>query len=154
MAKILVDRAVAGGYPASLAPYLLRAASDPALFSAIETSVRSYVGAAGGSPLMFEQVTFGGSPSGLSSRSAVSAGPDRKVVENQLCTFVEEGGRFSDMATEMADSREPATRKKIDALLSDSERDHAGYRLMAANKVLRQERPDLWDAAEKPYLWQ
>jgi hypothetical protein len=80
-----------------------------------------------------------------------SIGPDRKIFRNEFATFVEEGGRFSEMAKKLADSKEPADVAKVNARLSESEYDHAGLRLLAANRVLKDERPDLWAAAEDPY---
>lgn len=153
-AERLVSMAVAGGYPREQSDALLRAASDPQTFDAIEASVRPYVQAAAGEhdPQLFEQQTFAGAPLGsrAAPRGNAASGPDRRVVKNELATWVVEGEQFSTMAIDMAESRDPNVARKLDALLSESERSHAGLRLIAANRVLKQERPDLWAAAEQP----
>jgi hypothetical protein len=56
------------------------------------------------------------------------------------------------MAKEWADAKDGPVKMEIDAMLSDSEASHSGYRLIAANKLLKQKRPDLWDAAEEQDL--
>lgn len=153
-ARQLVDRAVAAGYPANQADALLRAASDPATFDAVEAGLRPLIRSAGGQdPVLFQQTVFAGAPAGLPVRDAAEPyGPDVKIVRNELATWVEEGGRFSKMAQDLADSAEPAKRAEVDALLSETERSHPGLRLVAANRLLRQKRPDLWTAAEEPHL--
>jgi len=156
-ARALVSMAIEGGYPQDKEAGLLRAASDPQLFDAIAASVEPYTRqAAAANPALFEQQTFGGTPRGATAgRTPASAGGlDRRIIENELATFIEDGGRFSAMAEAMADSRDPVVMAKVDALLSESEVSHPGLRLMAANRVLKQERPDLWDAAERPQLFQ
>lgn len=151
-AKVLVEQAVRGGYPSGKSSDLLRAASDPALFEAIKASVEPYLriaGKAAGAMSLFEQTVFAGAPTGSNVQTLDGAtGPDRRSFRNELGTFVEHGGRFSAMAIEMADSADPKIQAKVNALLGDAERKHAGLRLIAANRVLKAERPDLWEAAE------
>jgi hypothetical protein len=150
----LVDAAVAGGYPEAQKTALLKAASDPALFEAIAASVKGYVdGGAGSDPRLFEQITHGGAPGGGSAAtraSSASAGPDRRVVQNEIATFVIEGERFSNMAKEMADSTDARVRSRVDALLGENEVSHPGLRLIAATRLLKKDRPDMWEAAENP----
>jgi hypothetical protein len=38
---------------------------------------------------------------------------------------------------------------KLDAILTDEERAHPGLRLIAANRILKEQRPDLWAAAQE-----
>jgi hypothetical protein len=155
-AKELVAMAIDGGYPREREAELLRAASDPALYATMEVAVRPYVDAARGrDPQLFDQLTFAGAPRGAGAgprATASASGPDVKVVRNELATFVEIGGRFSKMACDMADSNDPATRAKIDAVLSDSERSHPGLRLIAANRILEKERPDLLETEQRSEL--
>jgi hypothetical protein len=62
---------------------------------------------------------------------------------------VEIGGRMSKMACDLADSTDPAQRSKVDAMLSPNERSHPGLRLIAANRILEKERPDLVETEDK-----
>jgi hypothetical protein len=99
-------------------------------------------------------MTAGGAPLGADPRrqDATAGGPDRRIVRNEIATFVVEGERFSRMAQEWADAKEGPVKFELDEMLTESERGHTGYRLIAANRLLKQKRPDLWAAAEESQL--
>lgn len=156
-AKVLVEAAIEGGYPEEQRSALLNFASDPKSYAAAEAMVKPFLkGALGENSLLFQKMTASGAPQGADPRregaAAAASGKDRRVVRNQLATFVVEGERFSNMAKEWADAKEGAIKMEIDALLSDSEQAHPGHRLIAANKLLKDKRPDLWAAAEEQDL--
>jgi hypothetical protein len=141
-----VDEAIAfGRYPAEKHADLLELAREnmksaervllkPGTFAARETALQRF--------------TYGGAPLGTDPRTeAVTL--DRRVVKNEVATFEVYGENFSTMAREMADSTDPKVKAKLDAILTDEERAHPGLRLIAANRVLKQDRPDLWAAAQE-----
>jgi hypothetical protein len=94
------------------------------------------------------RLTNAGSPLGVDPRSEPIT-LDRRVVQNEVATFEVFGESFSAMAREMADSTDSKVKAKVDAVLSEDERAHPGVRLIAANRILKQERPDLWTAAQE-----
>jgi hypothetical protein len=98
--------------------------------------------------LALQRFTHGGAPLGVDPRSEPVT-LDRRVVKNEVATFEIYGENFSTMAREMADSTAPKVKAKLDAILTDEERAHSGLRLIAANRVLKEERPDLWAAAQE-----
>jgi hypothetical protein len=150
-AKALVDMAIAGGYPEEQRNALLNFASEPKSYAAAEAMVSSFIKVTeNNSSLMFSKMTAAGAPLGVDPRKESPMGAkDRRVVRNELATFVIEGEKFSTMAKEWADSKEGPIKMEIDSMLSDSEQSHAGYRLIAANRLLKARRPDLWAAAEE-----
>lgn len=155
-AAALVDAAIRGGYPEAKRADAIKLASSPEGFATFEAAVARFVSAgapAGVNPVLFSQMTHAGAPYGsAASARGTTAGRDVKIVKNELATFVEVGGEFSRMAIEMADSADPAVRRKLDVRLGEHERNHPFERLLMANRVLREERPDLWEAAESPSI--
>lgn len=151
----LVDAAIRGGYPEAKRADAIRLASTPEGYATFEAAVSRFVsaGSPGVDPALFSQMTRAGAPAGsAASARGTTAGRDIKIHKNELATFVELGGEFSRMAKEMADSPDPAVRRKLDERLGDLERNHPFERLLMANRVLREERPDMWEAAESPLV--
>lgn len=155
-AKALVEAAIEGGYPEAQRSALLTFASDPKSYAAAEAMVKPFLGGIGENSLLFSRMTSGGAPSGADPRregaTASAAGKDRRVVRNQIAAFVIEGERFSNMAKEWADAKDGEVKMALDEMMSESERGHSGMRLIAANRLLKQRRPDLWKAAEEQDL--
>ncbi len=153
-AKALVAAAIEGGYPESQKSALLSFASDPKSYDAAEAMVKPFLGGVGENSVLFSRMTASGAPIGQDPRKLETAngGKDRRVVRNELATFVIEGEKFSNLAKEWADAKDGPMKMEIDGLLSDSEQSHAGYRLIAANRLLKAKRPELWAAAEEQDL--
>jgi hypothetical protein len=141
-----VDEAISfGRYPAEKRDDLLELAREN-----VKSAERLLLkpGTFAAREIALQRFTHGGAPIGVDPRTeAVTL--DRRVVKNEVATFAVFGERFSTMAREMADSTEPKVKAKLDAILSDEERAHPGLRLIAANRVLKEERPDLWAAAQE-----
>lgn len=150
-AEALVSAAIEGGYPKEQRSALLNFASDPKSYAAAEAMVKPFLGTTGESAL-FQKLTASGAPLGVDPRKETASTKDRRIVRNELANFVIEGERFSNMAKEWADAKEGPVKLEIDSMLSDSEQSHAGYRLIAANRLLKAKRPDLWAAAEEQDL--
>jgi hypothetical protein len=94
------------------------------------------------------RLTNAGAPLAVDPRSEPIT-LDRRVVHNEVATFTVFGENFSARAREMADSADPKVKAKLDAVLSEDERAHPGVRLIAANRILKDQRPDLWAAAQE-----
>jgi hypothetical protein len=141
-----VDEAIAlGRYPAEKRTDLLELAREN-----VKTAERVLLkaGTFASKESALQRFTHGGSPVGVDPRTE-SVTLDRRVVKNEVATFEVYGENFSTMAREMADSTDPKIKAKLDAILTEEERAHSGLRLIAANRVLKQERPDLWAAAQE-----
>lgn len=103
--------------------------------------------------ILFSRMTAGGSPLGLPDAGArtpvVSPARGERVVNNAIGTFRIHGEEFSGMAKQWADAKEGPVKLEIDSMLTEATVAHPGERLIAANRLLKQKRPDLWATAEE-----
>ncbi len=157
-AKVLVEAAIAGGYDKDNGPALLAFASEPGSFAAAQAMAAPFLKLGSAGAELFSRLTGAGAPVGVDARRATfgagsTSGPDRKIVKTPLATFSVEGARFSDMAKEMADAKEGPIKMQIDGMLPSSIREHSGERLIVANQILKETRPELFEAAEDPQLF-
>lgn len=150
-AKLLVEAMIEGGYPEDNRKDFLNYASDPKNYASAEAIAKPFLKTLGDTSVLFSKLTASGAPTGIDPRreGSTSGGKDQKVVRSVFGNFIVDGERFSNMAKEMADAKDGKVKMEIDAMLSDTEQNHSGYRLIAANRLLRQQRPDLWAAAEE-----
>jgi hypothetical protein len=155
-ARAMVD---ALDVPKTRADALYAFAITPGMFDQALETAKAFPLKPQVTPQLFERITVAGAPAHFqgdpraSADPGIGAGPDRRIVENQLATFVVEGEKYSTIMKEWADAKEGPIKAKIDEMLSDDERTHSGYRAIAADKLLRKERPELFQAAEHPQLF-
>jgi len=145
-AEHFVDDAIAfGRYPSEKRSDLLELAREN-----IKTAERVLLkaGTFAAKEIAMNRFTHAGAPLGVDPRTEPVT-MDRRVVKNEVATFEVFGEQFSTMAREVADSTDPKVKAELDAVLSEDERAHPGLRLIAANRILKQERPELWAAAQE-----
>jgi hypothetical protein len=145
-AERFVDEAISmGRYPGEKRTDLLELAREN-----IKTAERVLLklGTFAAKEIAMTRLTHAGAPLGVDARTEPVT-MDRRVVKNEVATFEVYGEQFSTMAREMADSTDPKVKAKLDHVLSEDERAHPGLRLIAANRILKQDRPELWAAAQE-----
>lgn len=148
-AKELVRVALENGYPKAKEKDLLKLASNPDTYDMAEAAVVALV--PNKDSMLFSRITQAGAPTGTDPRRQESGGRDRRVVPVSMfnANFVIDGEQYSKTMCEWADAKEGPIKLEIDAMLSEDERKDPGLRAIAADKLLRQKRPDLWAAAEQ-----
>ena len=135
------------GYPESLKPALKKLAEDPETYAMAEATAAAFLPQGVDSALLFSRITEGGAPLGQSSRTTANV-LERKTVENELATWIEDDTAFAAEALRLSQESGTAAAKEIDALLNPDEVKQDGMRLYAANIVLKKLRPDLWKSAK------
>lgn len=146
--EALAAAAVKGGYPAEAKGALIAFARSN--YSAAEKSVAHFLPKTGAPAHLFERMTSQGGPVGAADTNARQiAGPPkpRKFVAMGH-TFIENDAEFADEVKRVAQSKDPVVMAKVDALIPAKQRGLEFYRLMAADRVVRAERPDLAESAE------
>lgn len=97
---------------------------------------------------LFDRATRNGAPIGGETNARTEAGPVKpRKVHAMGADFIETDGEFADEIKKVADSKEPHMMSKVDKLLHPTQRQVMFYRLRAAEKIVRAERPDLAAAA-------
>jgi hypothetical protein len=145
-AERFVDEAIAfGRYPGEKRTDLLELAREN-MKSAERVLLKP--GTFASKEIVLNRLTHAGAPLGTDPRTEPVT-MDCRVVKNEVATFEVYGETFSTMAREMADSTDAKVKAKLDAILSEDERAHPGLRLIAANRLLKEERPELWSAAQE-----
>lgn len=145
----LADDAVAGGYPKEARGALIEfARSNP---EAARLSVAPFLkGSRSGSPQIFERYSEMGAPIGQGRSSREEGLPQKpRKVQALGRTFVEDDSSFADEIRRLAESQDPAVKAKVDGYIPNPEHRPVMFsRLLAAEKIVRKERPDLAEQAE------
>jgi hypothetical protein len=143
----LADEAVNGGYPKTKRDALIKFARTD--FDGARSLVESFLPKAAPGHLFDRYTGAGGAPAGQGRASREDSAPAKpRIVKSPLGNFVETDGAFAQKAREFAASEEPAVKAKIDALLPAEHRPMMFHRLLAAQKVVTAEHPDLAESAE------
>ncbi len=142
--EALADAAIAGGYPKDKRDKLVSFARTD--FEGARSVVEHLLPKTNAPAHLFERLSRNGGPSagGAGSDARNERGPakPRKIVAMGR-TFIEDDGDFADEVRKLAESKEPVLMDKVDKLLSKPQRSEHFYRLLAAERVVRAERPDL-----------
>ena len=145
----LADDAVAGGYPKEKRAALVAFARSD--FEAARSTVEHFLPKTGAPAQLFERMTAQGAPidGKTSARAGVDVGPKApRKVKAMGINFVEEDGELADEIEKVADSKDPVLMERVNNLLLPTQRGEKAYRLMAAEKIVRADRPDLAEQAE------
>ncbi len=147
--EALADAAIAGSYPKEKRAALVAFAR--ADFDAAREMVSHLLPKTSAPAHIFERLTRNGAPAsdGAASSARSEAGPSksRKVVTMGR-QWIEDDADFADEVKKLANSKEPVLMEKIDKLLSPAQRPELFHRLLAADRVVRAERPDLAATAD------
>lgn len=136
----LADAAIDGGYPKDKRDSLIKFASVDleGARSAVAHLIKDHP------TYLMGRMTSMGAPLGKSAEARELAGPakPRKVV-SMGHTFIEDDSSFADEIKKLAESKDPVMMAKVDKYLPESQRPILFQRLLAADKIVRAERPDL-----------
>lgn len=91
---------------------------------------------------LFDRFTANGSPIGKMSREEASMTPSR-TYRTPFGQFVVEDDAFAAEIERVAFSQDPVMMSRVDALVRPHERQQKAARLIAAEKLVRRERPEL-----------
>lgn len=144
----LADLAIAGGYDKAQRQHLIAFARSnyDAAFAAVSALLPK-----GTRPAhLFERVSRHGGPINSPDASTRDeAGPAKPKVKHAMGRrFVEVDAEYAAEIERVADSKDPVTMAKVDKLLSPAKRAIKFDRLIAAEKIVKAERPDLAYSAE------
>ena len=143
----LADQAIAGGYPMEQRDALVKFARLD--FEGAKAAVSTFLPKTGAPAQVFSMLTASGAPIGMAEQSRQMTGiPKPRTTQSMGRKFVEDDSPFGDEIQKLAQSKDAVTMSKIDAYIPENQRSVMFYRLMAAEKVVRSERPDLAEAAE------
>jgi hypothetical protein len=147
----LADAAVRGGYPAENRGDLIAFARSN--FDAAQRTVAALLPRSGAPAHLFDRASNQGGPIGAppahgGAREFSNGAPKPREVKTPFGRFVETDSAFADKVNEMAESKDPVTMAKVDKLLPAAHRPIMFHRLLAAERVVRAEHPDLAETAE------
>lgn len=144
----LADRAIAGGYPKENRDALIKFARVD--FNGAQATVASFTKSAPSH--IFDRASQAGAPigQGRSQRHDAPATQARKV-KTAFGTFMEMDGGYAEEIKKLAESKEPHLMAKVDKLIVGGTKAQAIMfnRLLAAEKVVRAEQPELAESAEQ-----
>jgi hypothetical protein len=151
--EALADQAVAGGYPKSARAALVKFARSD--IEGARASVAHLLPKSAHPGYLMDRLTAGGSPIGSSHTARDGASVrDRKIVTMSAlgngAKAVVYGENLSRIVSEMADSVDPQVRARIDRDLPDGAKGskfESMERYLAAERILKQDRADLFEAA-------
>jgi Asp-tRNA(Asn)/Glu-tRNA(Gln) amidotransferase C subunit len=145
----LADAAVKGGYPEeNRADLILFARTN---YDAAARTVAAFLPKSGGPAHLFDRVSGQGAPLGAPAGHGArefSAPAKPRETKTPFGKFVEMDGAFADKVNEIAESKDPSVMAKVDKLLPAPHRPVMFHRLLAAERVVRAEHPDLAAQAE------
>lgn len=142
----LADQAVAGGYPKEARGALIKFARTD--LDGARASV-AHLLPKGAPEHLFDRVSRQGGPINGDTSSRVIAGPAKpRSVMAMGRRFIEDDGNFADEIKRVAESADPTVKAKVDKYLSESRREVKFDRLLAAERIVRAERPDLAEEGE------
>ncbi len=143
----LADQAEAGGYPKEARGALIEFARSN--FDAAYKLAQPFLPKSGAPAQLFDRVTRQGGPIGGDTNVREMAGPVKaRSVKTPFGNFKEVDGTYAEEIKKTAESKDPALMAKVDKYLSAAERPQMFSRLLAAEKIVRAERPDLADSDE------
>lgn len=141
------DSAVSGGYPKESREDLISFARTN--FEGARAAVAHFLPRTGAPSHLFERATSNGLPVGKSGEARNSAGPAKpRRIQSMGMTFVEDDSAFADKVKEFAMSKDPIIMEKLDKHIPEKQRSVTYDRLLAAERVVRAEYPDLADSAD------
>lgn len=146
----LADQAVAGGYgkddPSARTALIKFARTD---LEAARKLVAPFLPKTGAPAHLFDRLSAQGAPAGSKdARSEVPLVSKPRVHRAMGRTFIEQDADFADEIEKLADSKDPVTMERVDKYLLPTQRTNKAYRLLAAEKIVRAERPELAESAE------
>jgi hypothetical protein len=143
--EALATLAIAGGYPKEQKGALVKFARSD--FNAAHATVSPFLPKGSAPGHLFDRLSKAGGPAAPGASSSVreiAAGPVKPVKISAMGrNFVEDDGAFAAEVERIADSKDPATVAKLDKYIPAANRAVKFDRLMAAEKVVRAERPEL-----------
>jgi hypothetical protein len=143
----LADQAVAGGYDKEQRGNLIKFARVD--YDAARATVAHLLPKAGAPSHLFDRLTSMGAPAGHGKSTREEAGSlEPRKVRSMGVTFVEDDSHFADEIKRVAESKDPIVMEKVNKYLPEFQRTEPFYRLMAAEKIVRAERPELAKSAE------
>lgn len=144
----LADQAVAGGYPKDKREKLISFARTD--YEGARAAVEHLLPKSGAPAHLFDRMTHQGGPIGGDTDPRSLAGPPKpRRVVTMGRTFIEDDAAYAEEIKRVAESEDPATKAKVDKLIPESRRTQKFERLLAAERVVRAERPDLAESAEQ-----
>lgn len=144
----LADLAEKGGYPKDKRESLIKFARTD--FDGARAAVEHLLPKDAPAHL-FDRLTRHGEPAspGAPTSARNVPGPSKpKKIHAMGNTFVEDDAEFAAEITRIAKAEDKDTKAKVDALLPEGHRPVMFQRLLAAERIVRKERPDLAEAAE------
>lgn len=148
--EAFATRAVAAGYPADGKAELIKFARTD--FEGARKVVSALLPNTDAPEHIFSRVTGQGAPLGDGGKAARQfQGPAKpREIKTPFGRFVETDGAYADAVRQLAESKDTTTMAKVDKLIVGGAPAQAVMfnRLLAAEKIVRAEQPDLADSAE------
>lgn len=143
----LASQAVDGGYPKEAKGKLIEFARVD--LEGARACVASFLPKSNSPAHIFDRMSAHGAPIGKGGDARSEAGAYKpRQVTSMGHTFIETDGEFADVVKKLAESKDPVEMAKLDKYIPESQRSILFNRLLAADKVVRAERPELAKAAE------
>lgn len=145
--EALADQAIAGGYPKEKRSALVSFARVD--YEGARSTVEHFLPKTGAPAHLFDRMSENGAPVGKGRDGReISSAPKARQTMSLGARFVEKDAGFADKIREYAFSSDPTTVAKLDKLIPEKRRAEKHTRLLAAEKVVRAEYPDLAAAAD------
>lgn len=147
--EAFADRAIAAGYPKEDRAALLKFARTD--FAGAQKVVASLLPSTGAPAHLFSRLSGQGAPLGQEKGAREFAGPAKpREVKTPFGRFVETDGAYADAVKKLAESKDPNLMAKVDKYITGGAPAQAQMfnRLLAAEKIVRAEQPELAESAE------
>lgn len=141
----LADAAIDGGYPKDKRGALIKFARTD--FDGARSLVEPFT--KGAPAHIFDRLSAQGGPAGSKAAREFSAPEKPRVHKTPFGRFVEDDGKYAETVKALAESKEPSQMAKVDKLLPEPQRPIMFNRLLAAQKIVRAEQPELAESAEQ-----
>lgn len=143
----LADRAIAGGYPKENRGALISFARSN--FEGARATVAHFLPKTNAPDHIFDRMSNMGAPIGKEHEARSFAGAKKSTVVNTpFGKWDAPDAEFADEIERVADSKEPVTMERVNKLVAPHERGEKAARLIAAERIVRGDRPDLAASAE------